>query len=79
MKYLAIQTENPKGEEPKYKENFGCVVTFINHESDFIKVDNFEGKGESFTKRELSEITIVQNGKVLFSGDKYQLFEKLKS
>ena len=77
MKYLAIQTENPKGKEPKYKENFGQVTTFINHIKDFIKVDNFEGYGESFTKRELSEITIVQNGKILFSGDKYELFKQL--
>lgn len=79
MKNLAIKTQNSQGGQPLYKENLGFVTTFLNHSEDFISVDNFEGSGESYKKRELSEITIVQNGKVLFSGDKYQLFEKLKS
>lgn len=79
MKNLAVQTENTKGEKPTYKENYGCVTTFINHIEDFIKVDNFEGFGEGFKERELSEIIIVQNGEVLFKGDKYELFEILKN
>lgn len=78
MKELAIKTQGIKGQEPQYKENLGLVTTFINHSEDFISVDNFEGYGESYKKRELTEIKIVQNGTVLFQGNKYELFEKLK-
>ena len=78
MKNLAVQTENEKGNSINYKDNYGCITTFVNHIEDFIKVDNFEGLGEGFKKRELSEISIVQNGEILFKGDKYKLFEILK-
>jgi len=79
MKNLAVSTENTRGQHPTYKENNGCVITFINHIDDFIRVDNFEGFGKEFKKRELSEIKIAQNGEVLFTGSKYELFEILKT
>lgn len=78
MKNLAVKTQGIKGGNPQYKENLGLVTTFIGHSEDFISVDNFEGQGDSYKKREMTEIKIVQNGTVLFQGDKYELFEKLK-
>ena len=78
MKNLAIKTQNTKGNEPQYKENLGLVTTFLRHSEDFIVVDDFQGAGEDYKQRELTEIQIYQNGKLLFSGDKYELFKKLQ-
>ena len=78
MKNLAIKTQKSTGNEPKYQENLGFVTTFINHSEDYIIVDNFEGQGDSYRERELSEIRIYENGILIFSGSKYELFEQLK-
>ena len=78
MKNLAIKTQKKTGNEPKYQENLAFVTTFINHSEDYIVVDNFEGQGDSYKQRELSEISIFENGVLIFSGSKYELFEQLK-
>lgn len=78
MKNLAIKTQKGSGNEPKYQENLAFVTTFINHSEDYIVVDNFEGYGDSYKKREVSEIKIFENGVLIFSGSKYELFEQLK-
>ena len=78
MKNLAIKTQKSSGNEPKYQENLAFVTTFINHSEDYIVVDNFEGYGDSYKQREVSEIKIFENGVLIFSGSKYELFEQLK-
>ena len=78
MKNLAIKTQKSSGNEPKYQENLALVTTFINHSEDYIVVDNFEGYGDSYKQREVSEIKIFENGVLIFSGSKYELFEQLK-
>jgi len=77
MKTISLETQGVKGGQTKKVNSLGSTATFLRHEHDYIYIDDFEGKGETYKQRELTEITIVQNGKVLFQGDKYQLFEKL--
>ena len=43
-----------------------------------IIVDDFQGAGENYKQRELTEIRVYQNGNLIFKGDKYDLFEQLK-
>ena len=37
-----------------------------------------QGLGENYRQRELTEIRVYQNGKLIFDGDKYDFFEQLK-
>ena len=78
MKNLAVKTQNKKGNTPKYKENLGYVTTFLRHDEDYIVVDDFQGSGANYKQRELTEIRVYHNGKLIFKGDKYDFFEQLK-
>lgn len=78
MKNLAVKTQNKKGNTPQYKENLGFVTTFIRHSEDYIVVDDFEGAGETYKQRELTEIRVYHNGTLIFEGNKYDFFEQLK-
>ena len=78
MKNINITTQGVKGKETK-SQNIGYLLACLRHEQDRIIIDDFEGSGSNYKQRELQKIEIIQNGKVLFSGDKYELFEKLKS
>ena len=78
MKNISAKIQNKKGNEPQYKENLGFVTTFIRHSEDYIIVDDFQGSGENYKQRELTEIRVYQNGKLIFEGDKYDFFEQLK-
>lgn len=68
MKKLEIKTRK-QSREPRYTQNLDSVTTFLRHDEDKIIVEDAE----------IVIIQIIHNGKVLFNGDKYQLFEKLKS
>ena len=78
MKNISITTQGVKGGETK-TQNVGYLLTCLRHEADRIIVDDYEGTGENYKQRELQNIEIIQNGIVLFSGDKYELFEVLKA
>ena len=78
MKNLSAKIQNKKGNAPQYKENLSFVTTFIRHSEDYIVVDDFEGVGENYKQRELTEIRVYHNGKLIFKGDKYDFFEQLK-
>jgi len=78
MKNINITTQGVKGKETK-SQNVGYLLACLRHEQDRIVIDDFEGQGSDYKQRELQKIEIIQNGKVLFNGDKYELFEKLKS
>lgn len=77
MKNIYLETQDIKGGKTQTKE-VGYVVVGLRHEQDLITVDDFEGKGDNYKQRELQRIEIIENGKVLFSGDKYELFDILK-
>lgn len=77
MKKLAIKTQNKAGNEPKYKENLGLVSIFINSEA-WISIDLFEGFGDSYRQRETEEITISDNGNIVFKGSFRELIQILK-
>ena len=79
MENISLETQGVKGGKTTKTNSLGSVQTFLRHEQDFIFIDDFEGYGDKYKQRELTKITIVQNGDVLFSGDKYQLFEILKA
>lgn len=76
MKNIHISTQGVKGGSTK-GQNVGYALICLRHEQDRITIDDFEGFGEDYKQRELQKIEIIQNGKVLFSGDKFQLFEIL--
>ena len=78
MGNLAVKTQNKKGDSMQYKENLGYVTTFIRHSEDYIIVDDFDGAGENYKQKELTEIRVYQNGTLIFEGDKYEFFEQLK-
>ena len=79
MKHIGINTQSALGGEPKFKDNFGFVAILMGHSLDFISVDNFEGQGSTYKKREQQLINIVQNGERLFQGTKYELYQLLRS
>ena len=78
MKNLSAKIQNKKGNEPKYIENLGFMTAFLRHDEDIIIIDDFQGSGENYKQRELTEIRVYHNGKLIFEGDKYDFFEQLK-
>ena len=78
MENIHIETQGVKGGQAK-SQKVGYVLACLRHSQDRIIIDDFEGMGSDYKQREMQLIEIIQNGKILFSGDKYQLFEKLKS
>jgi len=67
MKKLEIKTRK-QSREPRYTHNLDSVTTFLRHDEDKIIVEDAE----------IVIVQIIHNGKVLFNGNKYELFEKLK-
>ena len=78
MENILIETQGIKGGQAK-SQRVGYVLACLRHSQDRIEIDDYQGQGESYKQRELQLIEIIENGKILFSGDKYELFEKLKS
>ena len=78
MKNLSAKIQNKKGNEPKYIENLGFISAFLRHDEDIIIIDDFQGSGANYKQRELTEIRVYHNGKLIFEGDKYDFFEQLK-
>lgn len=78
MENINITTQGVKGGETK-SQNVGYLLACLRHNSDRIIIDDYEGAGKDYKQRELQNIEIIQNGKILFSGDKYELFEILKN
>jgi hypothetical protein len=74
---IHIETQGVKGGNVK-TSNVGYLIACLRHEQDRITIDDFEGQRESYKQRELQRIEIIENGKLLFSGDKYELFAILK-
>jgi hypothetical protein len=74
---VRITTQGIRGGKAAQKD-VGMVNVFLRHPQDRIVVDDYMGMGNDYKKRELSEIKIYQNGELLFSGNKYELFTILK-
>lgn len=79
MSNISLKTTGVRGTTPQYKEKIGRVVTFLKHDQDYITIDDFEGFGDTYKQRELTNIEVYNNGKLLFSGDKYELFNILEN
>jgi len=74
---ISLTTQGIRGGETK-SQKAGFVLIELRQDQDRITVDDFEGRGETYKQREMLKIEIIQNGDVLFSGSKYELFEILK-
>lgn len=73
---IQIETQGVKGGNTK-TQKVGYLMVCLRHDQDRITIDDFEGQGNTYKQRELQKIEVIQNGKVLFSGSKYDLFEIL--
>ena len=74
---ITITTQGIKGSNTKTNKA-GYALIELRHDQDRITIDDFEGQGRSYRQRELQRIEIIQDGKLLFSGSKYELFDILK-
>lgn len=77
MKNIWIETQGVRGGNTK-TQNVGYAILCLRHDQDRITVDDFEGSGDSYKQREQQRIEVIENGKVLFSGSKQELFDILK-
>jgi len=75
---MEINTQSIKGGNSKTTE-VGYILISLRHNQDRISIDDFTGHGDSYKQREQQEIMIIENGNMLFSGTKYELFEILKN
>ena len=67
MEKLGVKTRKT-GNQPQYKENLNSAVTFLRHSEDRIECKNGD----------FVYIDIYENGNLIFSGDKGDLFDLLK-
>jgi len=67
----------PKKTTPKQFKNRGCCVLFVDDEYNAIDVDTFQGRNETYKKRDESLVTIVKKAKVIFEGTFEELCKKL--
>ena len=74
---MIIHVQNQKGGEFKTIENLGFSRIVLNPQ-DCICVDEFEGRGENYKKREQREITIHVENEEIFCGTILELKEQLK-
>lgn len=77
MKNIWLETQGIKGGKTQTKE-VGFVIACLRHEQDRITIDDFEGMGDDYKQRELQLVEVYKNGKLLFSGNKYELFDILE-
>jgi hypothetical protein len=77
MKSIYIETKRVKGGKSQTKE-VGFLSVGLRHNQDTINIDDYEGFGSSYKQREMQLIEVYENGKLLFSGNKYELFAILK-
>lgn len=78
MNNIKYSSQGIKGYKPAPQKTVGYICVDLRHKEDYISVDDYEGYGANYKQREITQIQIVQNGEVLFKGDKYELFEILK-
>ena len=75
---IHLETQGIKGGKTK-TQKVGFLIACLRHDQDRISIDDFEGQGANYKQREMQQIEIIQNGKILFRGDKYELFEILRN
>ena len=83
---LGYSIQGKRGGTPQVKDDVGCICTFIDNSngcqyegSDSIRVDAFQGYGETYGRREKCEITICNEGKEIFKGNFNELVNKLST
>ena len=76
MADLKLKYQGIKGGEPIWKNRVGYISAFFNNIK--IIIDNYQGFGNSYKKREEPIIDIQEDGKMIFSGTIKELKDKLK-
>jgi hypothetical protein len=77
MEYINLETKGVKGGKTKVQQ-VGYLIACLRHRLDMIVIDDYISDGKNYIPREQQLIEVIENGKVLFSGTKHELFEKLK-
>jgi len=77
MENIHLETQGVKGGNTQTKK-VGYLMACLRHGQDRIIIDDFEGFGDTYKQRELQLIEVYKNGKLLFSGNKYELFDILE-
>lgn len=76
---ISVKIQGVRGGNPTYEENKGYVCTIIDgKENGSITIDAFEGKGPSYTRREIPLITVFHGGTLIFEGTFSEFIIKLK-
>lgn len=81
---LGYSIQGKRGGMPHIKDDVSSITMFIDNANgcqygtgSYIKADAFSGFGDTFSRREMSEVSIVSDGNVIFKGDFTDLIEKL--
>lgn len=78
MENIHLEVQGVKGGNTK-SQKAGYLLVCLRQNQDRITIDDYEGFGDTYKQRELQKIEVIENGKILFSGSKYDLFSILKN
>lgn len=83
---LGFSIQGKRGGTPQVKDDIGCIISYIDNPNGYelkranaIRVDAFQGQGDTYERRDKSNITIFNKGDIIFNGDFNQLANKLLS
>lgn len=77
MNKLSVVTQGVKGGNTKGGK-VGYINATLGHIEDRVLFDAYEGQGSTYKEREMVNISVYQNGELIWEGNKYELYEKLK-
>lgn len=82
--FLGYSIQGKRGGTPQMKDDLGNVTTYIDNTNgskyaNCIVVDAFQGFGETYSRREKSEITIISEGKEVFKGNFNELCTRMST
>jgi hypothetical protein len=78
MSKLTAVTQGVKGGNTKGGKVGYANITMGVFE-DRVTFDAYEGQGNTYKEREMINISVYHNGELIWMGDKYELYEKLRS
>jgi hypothetical protein len=76
MAKLSLKTQGIRGKEPKWNDKMGRVDIYVENNS-WIIADAYEGQGNNYKERKDTNITIIEDGNILFAGRMEELKQQL--